>query len=318
VKKAVLIVITFIFSSQAVAASDPLPSWQEGELKNNIIKFVTDVSNPKSDKFIVPEARIATFDNDGTLSCEKPDYSLKTFAIEHLRKQAEKQPALRKQQPYKAAYEGNKVYFSATEVDDDVQLVISTFSGISQKEYTAESKDFFSHYLHARFHTAYKNLIYKPMRELVDYLAVNNFKVYMVTGGSASFLRAVAKDLYHIPVENIIGNNVGLKYKYNTDGGRMIRADKLVKPYNNGAGKAENIQLQIGHRPIFTVGNSDGDIEMLEFTESNKHPFMALLLQHDDALREYAYDDGAEKSLAMVEKHGWSIISMKKDFKQIF
>lgn len=299
-------------------ASDPLPAWNQGATKSHVIHFVEEVTDPSNPSYILPENRIAVFDNDGTLCCEQPMSLPMAFVFYQIYTKAEENPSLRNKQPYKAAWEKDASYFASLSEEELGQLILEPFSGMTQAEYIATAKAFVSESEHPRFKVPYTRVVYKPMLELMDYLRLKEFKVFIVSGGMAGLMRAYSEQVYGVPPENVIG--ISAMFEYIVQDGRsyLIRIEKFVEPISDFDGKAVNIQLHIGKRPILAVGNSDGDQEMLEFTEDREGPGLMMLVHHDDAEQEYQYDKGAEKILKVAKDRNWTIISMKNDFKTVF
>jgi phosphoserine phosphatase len=264
---------------------------------------------------------VATFDNDGTLWCEKPAYIQLFFAIQRLAEMAEADPAFLDKPAFKAAAMGDMGYFASLypgNIPALMEAVFDSHAGMSQKEFEGLAYRFLSNSRHPRFGMPYKQCIYQPMLELIEYVRAHDFKVFIASAGGMSFMRTVSEEIYDVPRENVIGSNV--TFEVGRQDGQLILCRKpgLVDPPDDGPGKPVNIELHIGRPPILAAGNSDGDIEMLEFAESSGLPYLNLLVHHDDALREYAYDNGAEKALQLAGERGWTIISMKDDFARVF
>ncbi|MFN8474195.1 MAG: haloacid dehalogenase-like hydrolase [Anaerolineae bacterium] len=310
---------------------DVLPSWNETPTKRAILRFVADVSDPSSPGYVPAYARIATFDNDGTLWCEKPYLIEIAFALQRLIARAEAEPALRERQPYKALLDGDLSTFAhllphhisdtlrlGAAVPEILMLVYQTHVGMSQAVFEQEAAAFFAEARHPRFGVPYKRLVYQPMVELVRLLQEHDFKVYVSSAGGMGFMRVVSEELYNIPRENVIGNDVRLKFQMGAHGPELIRLAGVNEPIDDGAGKPINIELHIGRWPILAFGNANGDIEMLQMAQGSGHRHLCLLLRHDDAEREYAYDAHAEKAHAVAEAAGWLVVSMKHDFGTVF
>ncbi len=319
--------------------ADPLPSWNDGKAKQAILKFVkevTDVNNKES--YVPPAERIAVFDNDGTLWAEKPtDFGY--MFISHLIAQEEK---LRDMQPFKAALEAvegkNYEYFrnlgkSEAGQYELLKLVLGTHSGMNQREFQELAKGFLydDNEIHPRFNVPYKELVYQPMLELLYYLRANDFKLFICTGAMVEFVRAFSEDTYGISRENVIGSSLRYTFQETDQGPVILRGknnsceEEMFNSYNNYNSKPENIQLHIGRVPIITVGNSDGDLQMMQYTDDGKGPSLMLLLHHDDKEEEheYGYVEGAEKVLQVAkerikEGRNWAIISIVKDFNRVF
>ena len=298
-----------------------LPSWNDTPTKQAILDFVGAVTDESGPGYVPPADRVATFDNDGTLWCEKPAYIQLFFGLQRLKELAEANPDLQEQPAYKAAVEGDMAYFASLYPGDIpalLKMMYDTHAGMSQREFEALAREFLTTMPHPRFGAPFQQCIYQPMVELAHFLQANEFKVFIATGGGMSFVRTVSEEIYDIPRENVIGSNITFEYRRGKDGPVLLRKPGLVEPVDDGPGKPVNIELHIGRRPILVAGNSNGDIEMLEHAEDERRPWLCLLLHHDDAAREYAYDQGAEKSLQLAHERGWTVASMKDDFKTVF
>ncbi len=299
--------------------ADPLPSWNNGQPKQTIIEFVQDVTNPNSDNYLPNGDRIAVFDNDGTLWQEKPLYVQLAFVLEQIKILAPQHPEWQTEEPFKTVLtDPNPDLKSVGTVENSLKLVIATHTGMTQMEFDQQVQQFFKTAKHPRFQKLYTQLIYQPMVELVGYLKLNDFDVYICTGGGVDFVRAIAEEAYGIPPENVIGSAVQKTFELTSQGSELIRQPELVKPINDKAGKPVNIDRYIGKIPAIAVGNSDGDIQMLQYANSNPKPNLELLLHHDDADREFDYNHGTEKALVLAQQSDWTVISIKSDFKRIF
>lgn len=290
--------------------SDPLPSWNDSEAKRRILEAVRSMSETASAEFVRPEGRIVTFDNDGTLWCEKPTYIQALFLIARWKEMAEADPERLQTQPYKAAAEGDAAWFADVHehIREVVKGVCEAYAGITPHQFEDAVREFFASARHPRFGAPLAELTYRPMYELIELLRANDFKVFLTTGGGRDFVRAVSEELYGIPRENVIGSSAALEY----EDGRLIRQPSLTQPIDDGPGKPVHIYERTGRPPVLALGNADGDIAMLEMAR------VGVLLHHDDAEREYAYDDGAEQAFAAAEQRGWIVINMKSDFTRVF
>lgn len=320
-KSFLLIVTTFvIFAVHAALNSDPLPSWNNGPIKQNIIQFVETVSDQKSHDYVSPEDRIATIDQDGTLWVEQPLYTQFIFALDRIKKLAPQHPEWKGQEPFKSVL--NNQYEGLT-TQDFQSIFAITQSGMSVENYYDTAINWLENKKNPRYKRYYTELVYQPMLEIINYLHQNDFKVYIVTGGAQDFVRTYSKKIYNIPTERVIGTAGRTKYSYENDRPKLIKLPEILF-INNKEGKAEGIYLFIGKKPIIAFGNSDGDREMLEWTQSGEGKRLMLLVHHDDAKREYAYDTqskiGTFSAFLMEEakKNNWNVISMKNDWKVIF
>jgi phosphoglycolate phosphatase-like HAD superfamily hydrolase len=265
--------------------NDPLLSWNDNETKQKILGFIRAVTDPDSVNFVPPAERIATFDNDGTLWLEKP-----LFAAGDMR--------------------GVMILGSG---------FAEAYDGITVEDFEAEALKFLNNAQDGRFKKPYKLLTYQPMVELVHTLQENGFQVYIATGGGRDFVRAVCENIYNVPRSMTIGSSILFQYGEDAQGvAQVIRTKEVEQPIDDGPGKPLHIHRSIGRRPIMAVGNSDGDIHMLKYAAGNQGSTLGLLLNHDDAEREYAYNEGTEKALQLAPKAGWCVVSMKNDWKTVF
>jgi len=298
-----------------------LSLWNNGPARRAILDYVSVVTSPDSPDFVPPADRIATFDNDGTLWCEKPAYTQLFFAIQRLKELAAADPNLLEQAGYKAAANGDLAYFASLypgNLTELRQLLFDTHAGMDQTEFVAQAAAFLSKVMHPRYGVPFKQLTYQPMVQLIRYLEAHDFKVFIVTAGGMSFVRPVSEEIYGISRERVIGSNTTFETRMTDQGPVLYRRPGLIDPIGEGLGKPVNIELHIGRKPILAAGNADGDIHMLWYSETNAYKSLQLLVHHDDAEREYAYDVGAEKALQLAAGHGWQLISMKRDFIQVF
>lgn len=317
----VILPVLFLFVSTEQTAPpkrDPLPSWSDGPKKRAILEFVKAVTTKGSPDFVPVAERVATFDNDGTLWCEKPTIQA-VFTFEGIKKRAAKHPEWKTTQPFKAALEGDSDYLHKAGTKEILKLILASHANITQTQFRKEAAQFFATAKHPKFHVPYKKMTYQPMLELLEYLRANGFKTYICSGGGIYFMRVVTEEIYDIPPENVIGSSIALKLQ--TAQGKVIflRLERIVS-VNDREEKPVNIQLHIGRVPIFAAGNvkSGGDIAMLQYCQSNSRRTMQLMVYHDDAKREYAYDEPNNESLNAARKHGWTVISMKNDWGKIF
>jgi phosphoserine phosphatase len=300
----------------------PLPSWRNGASRQTILDFVSTVSTVDAPNFVPARERIATFDNDGTLWCERPLYVQFMGALDFLADQATRNPALRTQQPYKAAYEEDfswlSTFTSNEKLPELIGMLTQAAAGETQDEFEARANAWLRTAQHPHFKRPYTDLIYRPMVELLDYLRAHDFRVFISSGGGMDYVRLISETLYGVPRENVIGSNMQLAWEYRNEGPVLVRQAGIVEPFNDGTGKPINIQLHLGRPPILTGGNSNGDLAMMEFAAAGKQPHLNLLVRHDDAEREYAYDASAEQVQQAARERGWTTISMKNDWRTIF
>jgi phosphoserine phosphatase len=304
-----------------------LPSWQDTPTKQKILNFVHTVITESSSSFVPPEERIAVFDNDGTLWCEKPMYIQFDYLLRKLAVQAESESSLRSQQPWKAVWEkdldwlGSAVTKHYQGDDSDLQVLLGGILTLSEgqpvEQVEAEAKDFIENEQHPTLGISYANCIYQPMLELLQYLEANGFINYIVSGGGRDFMRGFAQDLYNLPRERVIGSTVAYQYLENDEGGSIVQRAELDM-IDDGPGKPVQIWNMIGRRPILAAGNSNGDLQMLNFSGGSSRPALPLLVLHDDEDREFAYEAGAEKVIHAVQANGWTNISIKNDWRKVF
>ena len=307
--------------------AEVLPAWSDGPSKAAIVDFVTRVTTAGGPDYLPPEERIATFDNDGTLWCEKPMPIELGFILMKMAAMAEQQPALREQQPWKAARDkdyhwlGEAITRHYKGDDSDVKVLIGgllkTFAGVPVDDYCADADRFLRTAGHPTLGRTMRDCGYAPMVQLLRYLEAHGFTNYIASAGDRDFMRAVTSDIYGIPPERVIGSTNALQYQEGPDGGSVVF---LARPdvFDDGPAKPVRIWSRIGRRPILAFGNSNGDIQMLQFAGGRGRPVLCLLLQHDDGAREFDYVGGAEKSLDLAKAHGWQVVSMKNEWKTIF
>jgi len=310
-----------VIVGEATEQQDPLPSWNAGETKASIIAFVEKVTTPGPD-FVPVEDRIATFDNDGNLWSEQPAYFQLFFAIDQVKAMAKEHPEWESQQPFKAVLDNDMEGLMASGEHGLLELVMATHAGISGEMYKKNVSDWLENTTHPRFNQPYNTLIYQPMLELLDYLRANEFKTFIVSGGGIDFIRVWATQAYGIPSHQIIGSSITASFDY-TDGVATITKEPKINFIDDKAGKPVGIYNHIGKKPIFASGNSDGDLQMLQYTDSNSYPSFQLYLNHTDAEREWAYDRDSsvgrlDKGLDEAEAKGWTVIDMKNDWKTVF
>ncbi len=308
--------------AQDKAPADPLPSWNDGPAKRALLKFVSEVTDPKSEKFVKPPERIATFDNDGTLWCEQPVYFQAIFIVDRVRELAAKDPAMKDKPPLKAILESDRDAMAKLGEQGIAELIAATHTGMTPEDFTRIARLWLESAKHPRFKRPFTECVYQPQLELLAYLRGNGFKTFIVSGGGVDFIRAYAEPAYGIPPEQVIGSSTKTKFELRDGKAVLIKLPEL-NSIDDKEGKPININLNIGRRPILAFGNSDGDQQMLEYTSSGSGPRLGLILHHDDAEREYAYDRDSkvgrlDKALNEAPKRGWIVVSMKKDFKVVF
>jgi hypothetical protein len=303
-------------------AADPLPSWKDGPAKQAITGFVTDVTKAGGKDFVPPAQRIAVFDNDGTLWVEQPMYTQLAFVLDRLKTLAPAHPEWMEQQPFKAALEGDLATLGAAGTEGLLQLVIATHGGMTSAEFETTTLDWIGAARHPRFKQPYTQLVFQPMLELLEYLRENGFKTFIVSGGGADFMRPWSVAVYGVPPEQVIGSQIQLAFEMR-DGKAVVVREPKVAFIDDGAGKPVGIQRHIGRRPILAFGNSDGDLEMLQWTTGGEGRRLGLILHHTDGEREYAYDRKSPfgrlaKAMDLAPQNGWVLVSMKEDWSEVF
>ena len=288
---------------------DPLPSWRQGAAKAAILDFVSRVTEP-GESFVPSAERIAAFDNDGTLWCEKPMYPQAHFLLRRWKEMVRADPALATEQPWKAVAAGDQEWLAGIldHVPELTRGVTEAYEGITTEAFEQAVREFFDAARHPVFAVPYTGLGYRPMRELIDLLWAGGFTVYICSAGGRDFVRVVAEDMYGIPRERVIGSGPALEYRQ----GDIYRTRGLEQPIDDGPGKPVHIWARTGRKPLLAGGNADGDIAMLEAAR------FALLVRHDDADREFAYDTGAEVAAVAAARYGWTVVSVQNDFGRVF
>ncbi len=313
----------------ATAATDPLPSWNDGLAKQAILDFVKTTTDKASPTFVPPEDRIATFDQDGTTWVEQPIYSQVLFIFARVAELAPQHPEWKTKMPFKAIVTGDREAMANFTMKDIEGLFAATSTGMTTEAFGPIVKDWMATAKHPRFDKPIPQMVYQPMLEVMKYLRDNGYRTYIVTGGGQDFVRAYAQQVYGIPPEQIIGSALDTKYAYNEEGQGILMRDPKLLLNNNSAGKAEDIYLFIGKHPKAAFGNSTGDQQMLEYTQAGGGASLEMLVLHDDATREYSYGPAQGLPDSKVgtftqalydeaKAKGWTVISMKNDWKQIF
>jgi phosphoglycolate phosphatase-like HAD superfamily hydrolase len=306
--------------------SAQLDSWHDRASRRAIVDFVTRVTTPGGPAFVPPVDRIAVFDNDGTLWCEQPVIQL-VHVLQRWAEMARQNPALRDQQPWKAAVDNDLAWFRTaitkhyggdeSDMPTLAKGVLSAFEGLTTEECAQSVAAFFRTESHPALKRLYRDCGYAPMVELLRFLEAHGFTNYIVSGGGRDFIRQIAGEIYGIPQERVVGSSTVLKFRERGDGGDLLMQARL-DVFDDGAAKPARLWSRIGKRPILAAGNSNGDIPMLQFANTPQRPALRLLIQHDDAAREFEYVAGAEKSLALAKQYGWTVVSMTNDWKTVF
>ena len=308
-------------------ATDALISWRDGPAKKAVVDFVERVCGDGRSAAVPLEHRVAVFDNDGTLWCEKPMPIQMDFILRRLVDMAEAEPELRDRQPWKAAYSRDFDWFAAVMTDHyagiDTNLpallggILAAHQGISVEDFEEQADAFFRNARHPTLGRSYLQTAYTPMVELLEHLEQNGFVNYIASGGGRDFMRPISQELYGIPRERVIGSSTALGYTEDDAGGTVFRhpeADSI----DDGPEKPVRIWSRTGRRPLLAAGNSNGDVPMLQFTSHTDRPTLRLLILHDDGEREFAYTTGAEQALERAAATGWTVVSMQHDWATIF
>lgn len=312
-----------VLSASAMAqGTDPLPSWNEGATKQSIIKFVEEVTTPGGPGFVAPADRVATFDNDGTLWVEHPFYTQLVFALDRVKALAPEHPEWKEQQPFKAVLEGDIKTVLAGGDKALLALVMASHAGMSTADFEQIVTTWIASAKDPRWNRPYTDLIYQPMLEVLRYLRANGFRTFIVSGGGIEFMRPWTDRVYGIPPNQVVGSSIKTKWEWRDGDPVLLRLPELN--FNDDkSGKPIGINQHIGQRPIAAFGNSDGDLEMLQWATTGKRPGFALIVHHTDAVREYAYGPNTkvghlEKALVAAKANGWTVANMKTDWKVIF
>jgi phosphoserine phosphatase len=316
-----LLSLLLVLSLSAVRA-EVLPSWNDGPAKQAITTFVTDVTNVSGPDFVPPAQRIAVFDNDGALWVEQPMYTQLAFVLDRVKVLAPDHPEWKDQQPFKAALEGDMKALGEAGNEGLMQLLMATHAGMTSDEFEMIAADWIGAARHPRFERPYTELVYQPMLELLEYLRANHFKTFIVSGGGVDFLRPWTQRVYGIPPEQVVGSQIEQRFELRDGKPVLVREPKIAFIDDKG-GKPVGIQRHIGRRPILAFGNSDGDLQMLQWTTGGPGRRLGLLLHHTDGEREYAYDREShfgklDQALDLAPGSGWVVVSMKDAWSQIF
>ena len=314
--------VSVLLFSQLQAQTDPLPSWNNVQSKKSIISFVHNVTNPKSPSFVPVSERIATFDNDGTLWGEQPMYFQLLFALDRIKVLAPQHPEWKTQEPFASLLKGDVKGALAGGEKAMVEIIMATHAGMSTEEFELIVKDWIATAKHPITKQPYTSMVYQPMVELLTYLRANGFKTYIVSGGGIEFMRPWTQKTYGIPPEQVIGSSIKTKFELQNGKPVLIRLSE-INFVDDKEGKPIAIQQTIGRRPIAAFGNSDGDLQMLQWMTAGAGPRFGLIVHHTDAKREWAYDRNSsigrlDKALDAAPANGWTVVDMKNDWNQVF
>ncbi|HJZ53333.1 MAG TPA: HAD family hydrolase [Gemmataceae bacterium] len=318
-----LLLLVIVARPVASRAAEALPSWNDGEAKQSILRFVESVTREGAPTFVPQAERIAVFDNDGTLWAEQPLYFQLVFAVDQVKALAPKHPEWKSQPPFSDLSKRNTQAVLASGEAGLAKILAVSHAGMTTDAFAASVAEWTRTARHPRFQRPYTDLTYLPMRELLDHLRSNGFKTFIVSGGGVEFMRVFAERVYGIPPEQVIGSNGGLELRKDPDGKPVLMKTAKIDLVDDHAGKPVGIQRFIGRRPILAFGNSDGDKEMLEWTAAGDGLRFMGLVHHTDAEREYAYDRKShvgqlDKAWDEAVARKWTVVDMKKDWKQVF
>lgn len=321
--RSMLFLLLLLLGITSVAAQeDALPSWSDGAARSAIVEFVGRVTGGGPDH-VPAEERIAVFDNDGTLWCEQPIYFQLAFALDRARTLATTRRELGAKQPFKAVLERSRDAFAATGEKGMMDIMSATHAGMTTEAFTRDVLHWIETAHHPRFNRPYTDLVYKPMQELLSYLRANGFKTFIVSGGGIEFMRPWTGRVYGIPPEQVVGSSGVTQFRIAADGKPELMKLPKIEFVDDGAGKPVGINRFIGRRPILAFGNSDGDLQMLQWVAAGPGARLAGLIRHTDEVREYAYDRKShvgklDKALDEAETKGWTVVDMKRDWRRVF
>jgi len=313
---------TLLPAGAQTAAGDPLPSWNEGVAKQSIVNFVAAVTREGSPDFVPVPQRVATFDNDGTLWCEHPMYVQLAFALDRVKGMAPLHPEWKDKQPFKAVLDGDMKTLAESGERGLGELMMVTHAGMTNNEFEKIVSDWLATARHPRFKRPYTELVYQPMLELLAYLRASGFKIFIVSGGGIEFMRPWTERIYGVPPEQVVGSSIKTRFEMRDGRPELFRLPE-INFIDDKAGKPVGINEFIGRRPIAAFGNSDGDLEMLQWTTMSGGVRLGLIVHHTDGEREYTYDRNTEfgkldKALDAAAVNKWTVVSMKDDWKRIF
>jgi phosphoserine phosphatase len=309
-------------TSGNVLAKDQLPSWNDGPVKTAIVDFIAAVTDKNGPDYVEPAERIATFDNDGTLWLEFPMYTQVLFAFERVKELAPQHPEWKTEQPFKALLEGDMKTVGASGMKGLMEIVMATHSGMTAEEFASQASHWMATTKNKRFDRLYTELGYQPQVELLEYLRANGFKTFIVSGGGIAFMRPVSEQMYGIPPEQVVGSSVESVFEMK-DGKYVIVRQPKIHFVDDKATKPIGIYQHIGRRPILAFGNSDSDMQMIQYTMAGEGRRLGLFVHHTDSVREYAYDRKShvgtlDKALDQADEKGWIIVNMKDDWNTVF
>ena len=307
----------------------PLASWNDGPAKQAIIDFVHATTDQTSPKFVPAEDRVATFDQDGTLWVEHPMYTQVVYCLDRVPAVVAQKPELKNREPFKTVLSGDREAMAKLSLRDLEEILLATLTGMPVDVFDAEAKKWIETAKHPRWKRLYTELTYQPMLQVLQLMRANGYRTYIVTGGGQDFVRVYSQQVYGIPPEQVVGTATGTEFSYDKNGKPFLTKDPKLLLNDNNAGKPEGIHLEIGRRPRVAFGNSTGDRQMLEYTAAGDGARLMMLVLHDDAQREYAYGPAqglpdtkvgtfTQALYDEAKKNGWTVISMKNDWKRVF
>jgi phosphoserine phosphatase len=316
-----------VASSQAGPTGDPLASWRDGASKQAITEFVQRVTTEDSPRFVPPVERVAVFDNDGTLWCEKPMPIQLDFILRRLAAMADQDPELRTRQPWQAAHTRDYGWLGQVITKhyhgDDRELpvlaagILQAFANITVEDFEAQADSCLRTAQHPTLGRSYLACAYTPMVELLGYLEANGFANYIASGGGRDFMRPISQEVYGVPRDRVIGSSTTLAWEPGEGGGRIVRQPEM-DVLDDGPAKPVRIWSRVGRRPLLAAGNSNGDLPMLQFAEQPGRPGLRLLVLHDDPAREFDYTTGAEQALQQARSNGWTVVGIANDWATVF
>ena len=304
------------------ATNDPLASWNQGSAKKAIVDFVANATKEGSPGFVPYPERIAVFDNDGTLWAEQPMYFQFAFALDRVKALAPQHPEWQTQEPFASLLKGDVKAALAGGERAVVQLMMATHAGTTTAEFEKIVRDWIAAAKHPKTGRPFTEMVYQPMLELLGFLRANGFKTYIVSGGGVEFMRPWAERVYGVPPEQVIGSSIRTKFELRDGTPVLVRLPE-IDFVDDGPGKPVGIQTRIGRRPVAAFGNSDGDLQMLQWTAAGPGPHFCLIVRHTDADREWAYDRAShigrlDKGLDEAAARGWTVVDMKSDWRRVF
>ncbi len=317
-----VIVCTLLFATTALQAADPLPSWNDGKAKQAIIEFVEKITTTGSADFVNQPERIAVFDNDGTLWAEQPMYVQAFFIFDRIKQLAPQHPDWQEKEPFASVLKGDLKTALAGGEHGLVEMAMATHAGMTTKEFDSIVSNWIATARHPKTELLFTEMIYQPMLEVLSYLRANRFKTFIVSGGGIEFMRPWAEKVYGIPPEQVVGSSIKTKFEIRNGQPVLVRLPE-INFVDDKEGKPVGIQMHIGRQPIAAFGNSDGDLQMLQWTTAGDGARFGLYVHHTDAAREWAYDRQSsigrlDKGLDEAKAKGWTVVDMKKDWKVVY